>query len=161
MERIRADGMELCVVIDEYGGTAGIVTTEDLIEEILGDVTDEHDYERADVAVDGNGYLCSGLLRIDELYDATGYHAPDGPYDTLGGLVMYCLGRIPEVNDVVDLPHRSPVSEGDDDSPETPDTGPEVTWRATVTHMDGRRVDVVALRPVPADAPRQPEALDG
>ncbi|WP_168698866.1 hemolysin family protein [Gordonia paraffinivorans] len=161
MERIRADGMELCVVIDEYGGTAGIVTTEDLIEEILGDVTDEHDYERADVAVDGNGYLCSGLLRIDELYDATGYHAPDGPYDTLGGLVMYCLGRIPGVNDVVDLPHRSPVSEGDDDSPETPDTGPEVTWRATVTHMDGRRVDVVALRPAPADAPRQPEALDG
>ncbi len=132
MERIRADGMELCVVIDEYGGTAGIVTTEDLIEEILGDVTDEHDYERADVVpIDGNGYLCAGLLRIDELYDATGYHAPDGPYDTLGGLIMYCLGRIPTVDDVVDLPRRSPVGDGDG-SPEMPEARDDVTWRATV-----------------------------
>lgn len=149
MERIRADGMELCVVIDEYGGTAGIVTTEDLIEEILGDVTDEHDDERADVAVDGNGYLCAGLLRIDELYDATGYHAPDGPYDTLGGLIMYCLGRIPAVDDAVDLPRRSPVGETDDDTSQSPDRGPDITWRATVAQMDGRRVDVVAIRPAP------------
>ncbi|MHC3002033.1 hemolysin family protein [Gordonia sp. GN26] len=165
MQRIRADGMELCVVIDEYGGTAGIVTTEDLIEEILGDVTDEHDDERADVAIDGNGYLCAGLLRIDELYDATGYHAPDGPYDTLGGLIMYCLGRIPTVDDVVDLPRRSPVGDGDDDSPEMPETRDDITWRATVAQMDGRRVDVVALRPAPAgeflgDKPRDGESRD-
>ncbi|MCR8897567.1 hemolysin family protein [Gordonia sp. GONU] len=166
MERIRADGMELCVVIDEYGGTAGIVTTEDLIEEILGDVTDEHDYERADVVpIDGNGYLCAGLLRIDELYDATGYHAPDGPYDTLGGLIMYCLGRIPTVDDVVDLPRRSPVGDGDG-SPEMPEARDDVTWRATVAQMDGRRVDVVALRPAPpaeliGDEPRHPEEADG
>ncbi|MBM7279173.1 HlyC/CorC family transporter [Gordonia rubripertincta] len=165
MQRIRADGMELCVVIDEYGGTAGIVTTEDLIEEILGDVTDEHDDERADVAIDGNGYLCAGLLRIDELYDATGYHAPDGPYDTLGGLIMYCLGRIPTVDDVVDLPRRSPVGDGDDDSPEMPEARDDITWRATVAQMDGRRVDVVALRPAPAgeflgDEPRDDEPRD-
>ncbi|GAC52480.1 hemolysin family protein [Gordonia amicalis] len=166
MERIRADGMELCVVIDEYGGTAGIVTTEDLIEEILGDVTDEHDYERADVVpIDGNGYLCAGLLRIDELYDATGYHAPDGPYDTLGGLIMYCLGRIPTVDDVVDLPRRSPVGDGDG-SPEMPEARDDVTWRATVAQMDGRRIDVVALRPAPpaeriGDEPRHPEEADG
>ena len=158
MERIRADGMELCVVIDEYGGTAGIVTTEDLIEEILGDVTDEHDDERADVAVDGNGYLCAGLLRIDELYDAVGYHAPEGPYDTLGGLVMYCLGRIPTVDDEVDLPRRSAVGETDDDTAQSPDRGPDVTWRATVTQMDGRRVDVVAIRPAPADQVRAAHA---
>ncbi|MGV6991882.1 MULTISPECIES: hemolysin family protein [Gordonia] len=166
MERIRADGMELCVVIDEYGGTAGIVTTEDLIEEILGDVTDEHDYERADVVpIDGNGYLCAGLLRIDELYDATGYHAPDGPYDTLGGLIMYCLGRIPTVDDLVDLPRRSPVGDGDG-SPEMPEARDDITWRATVAQMDGRRVDVVALRPAPSgeplgDEPRHPEDADG
>ena len=146
MERIRADGMELCVVIDEYGGTAGIVTTEDLIEEILGDVTDEHDDERADVQVDGDGFLCSGLLRLDELFDATGYRAPDGPYDTLGGLVMAELGRIPAVDDTVELPIR--LDRDDDDDDEAPLLRPDDTlWSATVTHMDGRRVDVVAIRP--------------
>ena len=115
MEQIRADGMEVCVVIDEYGGTAGIVTTEDLIEEILGDVTDEHDDERADVQVDDNGYLLSGLLRIDEVADATGYRAPDGPYDTLGGLVMHELGRIPTSGDSVDLPVVVTLREDDED----------------------------------------------
>ncbi|GAA3712307.1 hemolysin family protein [Gordonia hankookensis] len=151
MERIRADGMELCVVIDEYGGTAGIVTTEDLIEEILGDVTDEHDHERADVAVDGDGFLCSGLLRIDELTDATGYRAPEGSYDTLGGLVMFCLGRIPEVGDAVELPTRSIGGDDDEDDEDEPLPGTEITWRATVTQMDGRRIDVVSLRPVRDD----------
>ncbi|MFW0785028.1 hemolysin family protein [Gordonia sp. CPCC 206044] len=147
MERIRADGMELCVVIDEYGGTAGIVTTEDLIEEILGNVTDEHDHERADVAADGDGFLCSGLLRLDEVADAVGYRAPEGSYDTLGGLIMFCLGRIPDVGDVVDLP--SLASAEDDDEPDDASAdGTEPSWRATVTQMDGRRVDVVALRPV-------------
>ncbi len=151
MEQIRADGMEVCVVIDEYGGTAGIVTTEDLIEEILGDVTDEHDDERADVAEDGDGYLCAGLLRIDEVYEATGYRAPDGPYDTLGGLIMFCLGRIPVVGDTVELPTYT-LSVDDEDEPEMPPS-PEsdVAWQARVTQMDGRRVDVVSMRPIPED----------
>ncbi|ACY21982.1 protein of unknown function DUF21 [Gordonia bronchialis DSM 43247] len=151
MEQIRADGMEVCVVIDEYGGTAGIVTTEDLIEEILGDVTDEHDDERADVAEDGDGYLCAGLLRIDEVYEATGYRAPDGPYDTLGGLIMFCLGRIPVVGDTVELPTFT-LSVDDEDEPEMPPS-PEsdVAWQARVTQMDGRRVDVVSMRPIPED----------
>lgn len=151
MEQIRADGMEVCVVIDEYGGTAGIVTTEDLIEEILGDVTDEHDDERADVAEDGDGYLCAGLLRIDEVYEATGYRAPDGPYDTLGGLIMFCLGRIPVVGDTVELPTYT-LSVDDADEPEMPPS-PEsdVAWQARVTQMDGRRVDVVSMRPIPED----------
>lgn len=152
MERIRADGMEVCVVIDEYGGTAGIVTTEDLIEEILGDVTDEHDRERADVAEDGAGYLCSGLLRIDEVADATGYRAPEGSYDTLGGLVMFYLGRIPMVGDTVELPDRTPAIDADDDEHE-PAESDDVSWRATVTQMDGRRIDVVSLQPV-GDATR-------
>lgn len=152
MEQIRRDGMEVCVVIDEYGGTAGIVTTEDLIEEILGDVTDEHDQERADVAADGDGYICSGLLRVDELFDATGYRAPEGSYDTLGGLVMFCLGRIPEAGDVVDLPLRTVVDDDEDDEDE-PLPASDTTWRATVAQMDGRRVDVVSLRPVTAADP--------
>lgn len=147
MDRIRADGMEVCVVIDEYGGTAGIVTTEDVIEEILGDVTDEHDHERADVQEDGDGYLCAGLLRLDELAEATGYRAPDGPYDTLGGLVMFSLGRIPQVGDTVDLPERLPTEARDNESESLP---PEagVLWSATVTQMDGRRIDIVQLKPL-------------
>lgn len=160
MERLRADGLEVCVVVDEYGGTAGIVTTEDLIEEILGDVTDEHDDELADIAPDGEGFLCSGLLRIDELFTATGYLAPDGSYDTLGGLVMFCLGRIPKTCDTVDLPHRSQSDDGDDDSPQSTSS---TVWRATVTQMDGMRIDVVSLQPADADTTvgPTPEATDG
>lgn len=148
MERIRADGMEMCVVIDEYGGTAGIVTTEDLIEEILGDVTDEHDNEHPDVAPDGDGFLCAGLLRTDELLDAIGYQAPDGPYDTLGGLVMFVLGRIPAVDDSVELPMRvADTNDGDEDSHDDR-AHSDQRWQARVTQMDGRRVDVVSLQPL-------------
>ncbi|MGV9825485.1 MULTISPECIES: hemolysin family protein [unclassified Gordonia (in: high G+C Gram-positive bacteria)] len=156
MERIRADGMEVCVVIDEYGGTAGIVTTEDLIEEILGDVTDEHDDERADVQVAGDGYLLAGLLRLDELAEATGYRAPEGSYDTLGGLIMFTLGRIPEAGDEVDLPERVVLNEGRDDDEEGV-AGTETLWCATVVQMDGRRVDVVRLTPIAGDD----ESTDG
>ncbi|GGF43828.1 hemolysin family protein [Williamsia phyllosphaerae] len=148
MSRIRADGMQVAVVIDEYGGTAGIVTTEDLIEEIVGDVTDEHDDEQADVQKDGEGYLCAGLLRIDELLDATGYKAPEGDYDTLGGLVMHTLGRLAAEGDVVDLPERA----GSDDDESGNDPMPVVPkWRAKVVRMDGRRIDMVSIEPIPED----------
>lgn len=158
MEQIRADGMELGVVIDEYGGAAGIVTTEDLIEEILGDVTDEHDFEHPDVAADGDGFLCAGLLRTDELFDATGYRAPEGSFDTLGGLVMFVLGRIPEVGDSVELPARTPSTDDEDDTDgDEFDPDSQTRWRATVTQMDGRRVDVVSLQPLSDDEPTTTE----
>nr|WP_206037503.1 hemolysin family protein [Rhodococcus sp. HNM0569] len=134
MERIRADGMQMALVVDEYGGTAGMVTMEDLIEEILGDVRDEHDEPEVDVQRVGISWSCSGLLRIDEVADATGYSAPDGDYDTLGGLVLASLDRIPAEGDQVELPASD-------------DSG---NWRATVTRMDGRRIDRVILTPVPA-----------
>lgn len=140
MERIKADGLEICVVVDEYGGTAGIVTSEDLIEEILGNVTDEHDDEESEVTRVGNGFRCSGLLRVDEVAEAIGYRAPDGAYETLGGQVMFLLGAIPRVGDIVDLPPRHPVVDRDDE--------PETAWRATVVAMDGRRVDAVWLTPI-------------
>ncbi|WP_336791207.1 MULTISPECIES: hemolysin family protein [Gordonia] len=138
MDRISADGLEVCVVVDEYGGTAGIVTSEDIIEEILGNVTDEHDDEESEVARVGNGFRCAGLLRLDEVQDAVGYRAPDGAYETLGGLVMFVLRRIPEVGDVVDLPVRESTSDTDRGEP------PQ-RWRATVVRMDARRVDQVWL----------------
>lgn len=136
MERVRADGMQVALVVDEYGGTAGMVTMEDLIEEILGDVRDEHDEPEVDVQRSGDGWSCSGLMRIDEVSDTTGYAAPEGEYDTLGGLVLTHLGRIPVEGDSVELP--------------TTDQGPRAgRWVATVTHMDGRRIDRVILVPVP------------
>lgn len=155
MDHLRADGLEVCVVIDEYGGTAGIVTSEDVIEEIVGDVTDEHDNERADVTIDGDGYLCAGLLRVDELEDATGYHAPEGAYDTLGGLVMFSLGRIADVGDSVELPSGTPDrGERDDRESRSADSDDVVRtrWLARVTAVDGRRIDVVSLQPIADDA---------
>jgi CBS domain containing-hemolysin-like protein len=148
LERVRADGMQVALVVDEYGGTAGIVTMEDIIEEILGDVRDEHDEEERDVRRVSDGWDCSGLLRIDEVSRATGYDAPEGEYETLGGLVLTRLGRIPVTGDEVVLPnpgshHRTPN--------ESPDDG---GWVARVERMDERRIDRVRLLPVTADVLR-------
>ncbi|BDH57652.1 hypothetical protein MTP03_25910 [Tsukamurella sp. PLM1] len=137
MEQLRANGLQMALVVDEYGGSAGIVTVEDLIEEIVGDVRDEHDAnEPVDVQRTEDGYLCSGLLRVDELERDTGYRAPEGDYDTLGGLVMFLLGRVPEVGDRTPLPHHPAADD---------DAGPPVQWSARVARMDGRRVDLVEV----------------
>jgi CBS domain containing-hemolysin-like protein len=139
MERVRADGMQVAIVVDEYGGTAGMVTMEDLIEEILGDVRDEHDEPDLDVTRVDGGWNCSGLLRIDEVEHAVGYTAPEGEYDTLGGLVLTELGRIPVEGDEVSLP-------------EIPADEREIGgWLARVEKMDGRRIDRVLLTPVTED----------
>ena len=118
---LRDDGMQMAVVVDEYGGTSGIVTLEDVVEEIVGEVADEHDRRRTDAHQTPDGsWMVPGVLRPDELVDQAHLSVPDdGPYETLGGLVMTHLGRIPVVGDTVDLP--------------------AVTLRVEV--MDGRRVE--------------------
>ncbi len=133
---LRQPGLQMAVVVDEYGGTAGIVTLEDLVEELVGEVDDEHDTgSRPQVEQRRSGGLVlSGLLRDDEVADVAGLRMPEGPYDTLGGLVMARLGRIPERGDRVDV-------DG---------------WTLTVTELDGRRVDRVLL-----EAPPEPEPADG
>ncbi|NKS38835.1 DUF21 domain-containing protein [Rhodococcus hoagii] len=143
MEQVRADGMQVALVVDEYGGTAGVVTMEDLIEEILGDVRDEHDEPEIDVQRVGHSWACSGLLRTDEVSRATGYLAPEGEYDTLGGLVLTSLGRIPIEGDEVALPDANGLPAGPDGR----------GWIARVLTMDGRRIDRVLLTPVPAIEP--------
>ncbi|MGL4305922.1 MAG: hemolysin family protein [Mycobacteriaceae bacterium] len=143
MEQIRADGMQVALVVDEYGGTAGIVTMEDLIEEILGDVRDEHDDAQADVVKTGAGWTLSALLRIDELTEAIGFQAAEGEYDTLGGLILTELGRIPVIGDQV-LLHAS----ANDHLPNASDTNTTEVFRATVLKMDGRRIDLVSLLPL-------------
>lgn len=135
MTQIRANGLQTALVVDEYGGTAGMVTVEDLIEEIVGDVRDEHDDATPDVVEAGGGWKVSGLLRIDEVATQTGFRAPEGEYETIGGLVLLELGRIPDPGDEVELTAFDP-----DGPPDDP-----IRWRATVVAMDGRRIDQLEL----------------
>jgi CBS domain containing-hemolysin-like protein len=144
--QIRANGLQTALVVDEYGGTAGMVTVEDLIEEIVGDVRDEHDDATPDVVAAGDGWRVSGLLRIDEVAAATGYRAPEGAYETIGGLVLQQLGRIPVSGDTVQLTAFEPDGLSEN----------ATRWQARVVRMDGRRIDLLELtelRP-PADSGR-------
>jgi CBS domain containing-hemolysin-like protein len=136
---LRQEG-QLAVVLDEYGDQAGIVSIEDVIEEIVGDISDEHDRlgARARRRPDGSWSL-SGLLRPDEVEDLTAIELPDHEdYDTIGGLVMQVLGRVPQRGDVaeVPVPDRS-----DPDQPER-----QKLAVLTVDHMDGLRIDRISLR---------------
>ncbi|WP_318244295.1 hemolysin family protein [Oerskovia merdavium] len=100
---LRGFGLQMAVVVDEYGGTSGVVTLEDVVEELVGDVADEHDPRRAGVARSADGsWIVPGVLRPDELVESTGLEVPeDGAYETLGGLVMADLGRVPVAGDEV------------------------------------------------------------
>lgn len=151
LNQVRRAGTQLVLVADEFGGTAGIVSIEDVVEEIVGEVWDEHDNrdEDREVRKVGRSWELSGLVRVDELTDICGYRVPDGPYETLGGLVMATLGRIPAVGDLVVLPPDERTGT------EVFSDGPVVRWRAAVISMDNRRVDKVHLVPVP-DAPAGP-----
>lgn len=131
LDELRELGLQMAVVVDEYGGTSGIVTLEDVVEELVGDVADEHDRRRSSASLRADGsWVLPGLLRPDELTEVTGLTVPDdGPYETLGGLVMALLGRVPQVGDEVD-------ADG---------------VRLLVEQMDGRRIERVAVMPVPDD----------
>ena len=102
---MRRSHTQLAVVVDEYGGTAGIVTLEDIVEELVGNIQDEHDPAEPQVrrAEDGT-FLVPGSWRLDETARDTGLELPEGDYDTLGGLIMERLGRVAEVGDVVETP---------------------------------------------------------
>ncbi|MET1086112.1 MAG: hemolysin family protein [Arthrobacter sp.] len=99
---LRRQGLQVAIVSDEHGGTAGIVTLEDLVEEIVGELEDEHDRARAGVVRTGRSLTFDASLRPDELLDRTGITVPDGDeYDTLAGFVSDQLDRIPELGDEV------------------------------------------------------------
>jgi CBS domain containing-hemolysin-like protein len=137
----------MAVVVDEYGGTDGVVTVEDLVEELVGDLTDEYDTEAGDDVVDrGDGtWSVSGLLRPDEVAAATGLAVPaDRHWETLGGLVLHVLGRIPDVGDRIEArptlpPELAAEAEG----------LPAGVW-VRVDRVDGTRVERAVVGGLPA-----------
>ena len=99
---LRGRGFQMAVVVDEYGGTAGVATLEDLVEELVGEVSDEHDRTKADVVRSRDWFTFPGILRPDELLERTSVVVPEeGPYETVAGWLMSELGRLPVVGDTV------------------------------------------------------------
>ena len=146
---LKEEGFQMAIVVDEYGGTAGVVTLEDVVEEIVGDIADEHDRlgSGARRRPDGSVSL-SGMLRPDEVAAATGIELPEHEdYDTVAGLVMLRLGRMAEVGVVVVVPLPRRTDEHGDRS-----SAQEAVLR--VERLDGLRIDRVSLgvRPATSDA---------
>ena len=130
LAELRGKGFQMAVVVDEYGGTAGIATLEDLVEELVGEVADEHDRTRAGVVSSADYLTFPGSLRPDELEERAGISVPENEnYETVAGYVMSELGRIPEQGDTVTVP------------------GGEFK----VVRMDGRRIDRLRFTPAPAE----------
>ena len=110
---MRREGTHLAIVADEYGGTAGIVTMEDLVEELIGDIKDEYDVDEGETTRHRGGDIeVDGLLNLDDFEDETGIELPEGPYETVAGYLMARLGRLVEKGDTVDVAgHRLVVQD--------------------------------------------------
>ena len=105
LSEMRTQGQHLAIVLDEYGGTDGIVTLEDLVEVLIGDIRDEYDEDDSEVLLEERtgDFEVDGLISIEDLIEETKLDIPEGPYETASGFVMHFLGRIPQVNDVVNV----------------------------------------------------------
>lgn len=126
LTEMRRRGQHLAIVVDEYGGTAGIVTLEDLVEELVGDIRDEYDEPTTAVASE-----VDGLLNLEDFADRTGVELPEGPYETVAGFVIARLGTLPSVGASVE-------TEG---------------CRLTVSAMDGRRIARIRVTPLTPPEP--------
>lgn len=126
LSEMRREGHHLAMVVDEYGGTAGIITLEDLIEEVIGDIRDEYDVAEHQLRIAGGAVEADGLLNLDEVHEQTGVRLPEGPYETLAGYVMASLGHVPRAGEAVECDGH----------------------RLTVTELDGRRIARVRVEPV-------------
>jgi CBS domain containing-hemolysin-like protein len=129
LTQLQTQGRGMAMVIDEYGGTAGIITIEDLLEEIFGEIEDEYDEASGDVAESEQVDVLSGLLHRHDVEERIGYEWPEGHYETLGGFLVAALGRFPEEGEVISVG--------------------ELAFE--VLHMDGHRIDevrVVRTRPL-------------
>jgi len=103
LSEMREQGQHVAIVLDEYGGTDGIVTLEDLVECLIGEIRDEYDEDEAEVSLESRtgDFEVDGLISIEDLIEQTGLEILDGPYETASGFVMHHLGRIPREHDVV------------------------------------------------------------
>ncbi|SOD93916.1 hemolysin family protein [Blastococcus haudaquaticus] len=140
LSEMRRENHHLAIVVDEYGGTDGIVTLEDLIEEVIGEIYDEYDeeVEQAKQAPGGPREV-DGLLNLDDFTEATGLALPDGPYETVAGYVLAELGRLPEVGDVVEVEGRT----------------------LSVVELDGRRISRLLVSPPPEPTEEDDGAATG
>jgi putative hemolysin len=135
LSEMRRERAHLAIVVDEYGGTAGIITLEDLVEELIGDIRDEYDSgELPATKLRGGEVDVDGLLNLDEFAEQTGIVLPEGPYETVAGYVLAALGELPSAGDTVSVPG----------------------YTITVTEMDGRRIARLRVKPVPRPAAAQP-----
>jgi putative hemolysin len=139
LSEMRRERAHLAIVVDDYGGTAGIVTLEDLVEELIGDIRDEYDLEQdASTTLRGGEVEVDGLLNLDEFTEQTGVELAEGPYETVAGYVLAAFGDLPSVGDSVQVAGRT----------------------ITVTELDGRRIARLRVTPsTPAPpAPQAPQA---
>src|SRR4051812_46987604 len=128
LSEMRRENQHLAIVVDEYGGTDGIVTLEDLIEEVIGEIYDEYDEEVTEESQRPDGpQEVDGLLNLDDFAEVTGLTLPDGPYETVAGYVLAELGRLPEVGDTIEVEGRT----------------------LTVLELDGRRISRLSVSPPP------------
>ena len=135
---MRREGVHLAIVVDEYGGTDGIVTLEDLVEELVGDIRDEYDADAGHtLRLVGGDVELDGLLNLDDFSDETGIELPEGPYETVAGYIMFSLGRVPQLGDTCAV------------------DGHELT----VVEVDGRRISRVRVSArAPDGGAREPGA---
>jgi putative hemolysin len=131
LSEMRRDKAHLAIVVDEYGGTAGIVTLEDLVEELIGDIQDEYDEDATHPRQLHGGELeVDGLLNLDEFAEQTGIELPEGPYETVAGYLLAALGHLPEGGESTQVAGRT----------------------LTVTQLDGRRISRVRVSAAGAKA---------
>jgi putative hemolysin len=128
LSEMRREGCHLAIVVDEYGGTAGIVTLEDLIEELVGEIHDEYDDVPENVPAGRGPTEVDARLNLSDFAERTGLYLPPGPYETVGGFLMAALGRLPVIGDEVTIPRSA-------------------GWQLRVLAVDGRRVARVAVAP--------------
>ena len=105
LTEMRAQRQHLAIVLDEYGGTDGIVTMEDLVETLIGDIRDEYDGDEQDLAASSRtgDFEVDGLMSLEDLSGQAGIDIPEGPYETISGYVMHFLGRIPVEGDLLNV----------------------------------------------------------